>query len=112
MDGTKFTPGPWAECKDGNCSCGYVFGAGGEVYVAKLLTLDDEVDPVAAFEQLTANAHLIAAAPELYEALAAMVARYASTDAWEVPMDCDVAARAALAKARGEPRPTKTEGEG
>ena len=47
-----------------------------------------------------ANAHLIAAAPELYEALERMVADYDIGEMTETPI-LDVA-NAALAKARGE----------
>ncbi len=38
------------------------------------------------------------AASELYAALEAMVERYAKTDDWEVPLECDVNARNALDK--------------
>ncbi len=68
------TPGPWAYCGHPQpCECGYIFGDGGEVYIAKTLTLADEIDPVASKPQRVANARLIAAAPELLEALKAVV---------------------------------------
>ena len=47
-----------------------------------------------------ANAHLIAAAPDMYEALEAMLGEYAPSD--QVKNSAAVLARAALAKARGE----------
>jgi len=69
-----WTPGPWSFCKGRRapnpCSCGYVFGHGGEVYVAKSLNLGDDVDPVASEEARSANARLIAAAPEMAEEIA------------------------------------------
>ena len=49
-----------------------------------------------------ANARLIAAAPELYEALERLVADVADYDAWERPCHAVDTARAALKKARGE----------
>ncbi len=41
---------------------------------------------------------LLADRQELIEALSAMVSRYASVDRWEVPLECDVRARAVLEK--------------
>jgi hypothetical protein len=75
--GAGHTPGPWDYCGSSSdrspCFCGYIFGAGGNVYVAKCLSLDDDVDPVANDEMRKANARLIAAAPELLEALEALL---------------------------------------
>lgn len=72
MGKAKHTPGPWSYCgvqaKD-PCPCGFVFGDGGQVYVAKALSLSDEVDPVADASTRHANTKLIAAAPELADAL-------------------------------------------
>lgn len=61
----KHTPGPWRACLDGECSCGYVFGDDGNVYVAKALGPDDEEEPHPTREVQKANARLIAAAPYL-----------------------------------------------
>ena len=53
--------------------------------------------------EATANAHLIAAAPDLYEALERMVATYADMqDGNGEPCPDVIAARTAIAKARGE----------
>jgi hypothetical protein len=71
------------------------------------------VPPVAGYEQAEANAHLITAAPELYEALEAAAGALALTAEWlENDMGLsgtadgvrkdECKARAALASARGE----------
>jgi hypothetical protein len=68
MSEFKGTPGPWAT----SLSEGQVWGAGGEIQVAKCRSspgcgmLWDDV-------QIKANAHLIAAAAELLEALEDLV---------------------------------------
>lgn len=92
------TPGPWEACgHDGQpCSCGYVFGDGGTVYVGKALALHDGVDPVADDRTRRANARLIAAAPTL----AALLVGLPGADG---PLVRD--ARAALALAGEETRP-------
>ena len=76
---TKYTPGPWRECGRGRggCQCHQVWSMEAEVVVAVALgegdhhmygeTLRDEA-------QVKANARLIAAAPEMYEALKAIQA--------------------------------------
>lgn len=75
MAETKFTEGPWRGCHNGTCPCGYIFGDEGEVYVAQAIgpgnVQNGMPDPYPTEEAQTANAHLIAAAPELYEALSA-----------------------------------------
>lgn len=53
------TPGPWTACHEGDCSCGYIFGLGGEAYILKALTIADEVDPVSTEEQAKRNAKFI-----------------------------------------------------
>lgn len=98
MAGTKFTPGPW--------------GWDGE----RLVGLKGPVLDYAAYEGMwfarydadedTANAHLIAAAPDLYEALSLFleVAEAFSEEGSPLPSDGPSfdRARTALAKARGE----------
>lgn len=49
-----------------------------------------------------ANAALIAASPDLYEALEALVRDVADYEAWQRPCHALDVARAALARARGE----------
>ena len=100
MSDAKFTPGPWAvDNRASFCVNAERDGAAGGVcstggYYASWrdgeeLMLENQ-----------ANAHLIAAAPELYEALERMVADYDIGEMTETPI-LDVA-NAALAKARGE----------
>lgn len=70
--------------------------------------VDDEVCELS-YEERVANAHLIASAPELYEALAAMTQAYADLvncgdcGNWNPETDSEVIeARRVLAKARGK----------
>jgi len=98
MSETKFTPGPWEW--DGNVwdynpvfEAPWLEGGDGRIILKGAITCSSE-----------ANAHLIAAAPELYETLEAIIAR------WDTPLWKDIEptgvfigkGRAALAKARGE----------
>ena len=94
MSETKFTPGPWfvthAATKDG------------------LSRIDDgrtSLERLHPFYLEAWDAHLCAAAPDLYAALETFVLDYA--EGWQeaqniAPPDRIIAARAALAKARGE----------
>lgn len=112
----KFTPGPWSiECWRDRPNAFHNVEAAGLAYPQNKVALVD-TDSQAA----TANAHLIAAAPDLYAALETMERRYcAALDIIrtlgrgdpEDPNDGQpdpetstavLAARAALAKARGE----------
>ena len=102
MNEPRFTPGPWefleayshddeysasrplTVCSDSNDDLANVFSS------------NDSTVSIAR-DQAIANAHLIAAAPDLYEALAVVVQE------WGRPYSPDWnRARAALAKARGE----------
>jgi len=58
------TPGPWTAFHKGECPCGYVFGADGEAYIFKGLTLEDDVDPVTTPEGRKANIAFVLAARE------------------------------------------------
>lgn len=80
---TEFTKGPWMAVFDDE------LGA----YVASTDTTYDIVCHVH-----EANAHLIAAAPDLYEALDAIIV----DDTWGLDHPVYMKCRAALAKARGE----------
>jgi len=85
---TSYTPGPWVICKDGpNQIC----PAGGGLPVARV---DLTWGAIAA-----ANARLIAAAPELADALGAMLEQLGERGGPVIRQ-----ARAALAKTRGEVR--------
>jgi hypothetical protein len=124
---TKFTPGPWKECRNGDCTCGHVWSIPGDFPVCTVS--GDEVRHVAVAhehmadapdviyqsitpEMCAANARLIAAAPELFEALTDCVAVltdpvvgtiYHDEPDWYGALDKAVTkARAALKKARGE----------
>lgn len=91
---TKWTPGPWGI--DWNVSRLDVFNSDGGTLVSTLRrsTRSNDIDNV-----VQANARLIAAAPELYEALRAILAewQYYAPDHPLVDKALDV-----LAKARGE----------
>lgn len=84
---TEFTPGPW-EKKD-YWKHGHPTIACGDGYGIALVLYDDDSE---------ANAHLIAAAPELYESLEAALSQLDSYACGDVI----AAAEKALAKARGE----------
>jgi hypothetical protein len=90
MSGLKATPGPW---KVGGTEQGSrcVF-RGGDVFILPALGHAGPISIAAGHP----NAHLIAAAPELYEALSAVVASSPVEDS-VLPLVI-----AALAKARGE----------
>ncbi len=98
MSNPKWTPGPWSYVPAEELSHD---APGFHVVVALGGIIGGEADdPVWVIEDATniageANAHLIAAAPDLYAALEAVVA---IADRRTVEFD---AARAALAKARG-----------
>ena len=102
---SKYTPGPWAINTAGSAKAGQPFKVT-EIYVYAPDTQDDVaicadvIDPVTQAPS-EANARLIAAAPELLEAL---VMALESLDAAEVPQewDCRKSVRSAIAKATGE----------
>ena len=96
MSETKFTPGPWlfSSYKSGN----------------SVIVIDGKEFDVATvnYPNRDANAHLIAAAPELYEALSHLepyldaIICYASTIEEHPQNGYILETKAALAKARGE----------
>lgn len=90
MSAPKFTPGSWrVESDRQGCDC--VVGPRGVV-----------ADTIG----MEANAHLIAAAPDLYAALQALMPVLDDLTTLDEPFpaeDAVIAARAALAKADGEP---------
>lgn len=110
MTERKFTPGPWHW--DYGIYDPYALIAPNERYPARdIIRARDGVvyseitsDPANIEISTPANSHLIAAAPEIYEALEAIIAR------WDTPLWKDAeptgkviaVGRAALAKARGE----------
>lgn len=90
MTERKWTPGPWFAVQPENANGWWVVSTDVDGYD----TIDESGD--GGFEEQTA--HLIAAAPDLYEALDAVIdGRY-----WSMSNNKLGAAKAALAKARGE----------
>ena len=107
MSETKHTPGPWGPLpgrmtanRHGNLRSVEIWSLcrGMQVGVAKIFPLEDA-------GERTANTHLIAAAPDMAEALERLLRRY-DDDEDETRFLIDWpefdAARAALAKARGQ----------
>lgn len=97
MSGAKHTPGPWRDVGDGYVeaqSAPLKFRSGW--YDSAYLTADSK-------DEWEANARLIAAAPELLEALEGLL-EYCGGSVADEHLDEDElkAARAAIAKARGE----------
>jgi hypothetical protein len=93
VSGARFTPGPWLVdpmCAQVNAP------AKGMLPVAQMLWPTDERTEA----ETEANARLIAAAPDLYEALVELVQLY-DVDQAIFPRPGYAAARAALAKAEG-----------
>lgn len=111
MSETKFTKGEWSlphfadEAVD--CNCGSVlsegyFGAIATVHIDNGKCVSQGGNDCPPLEEAKANAHLIAAAPDLYAALEALQRRIVEADLWHGQEDELSAASAALAKARGE----------
>lgn len=95
MTAPKFTPGPWTAKQNHWSRWEIHYGAGQLAGVAKP---DDPASPPDTYAEAEANAHLIAAAPAMYEALES-AARY--LDPFHFPEAVRLV-DAALAKARGE----------
>lgn len=124
----QWTPGPWRACHEGECKCGQVWTADHPVATVIRGEWGDEYPTIVVEgpslervaratmerisygsvpeDQATANARLIAAAPDLLSALEAIMgyayqgARISDVDTNEQPEF--VKARAAIAKAKGE----------
>ena len=98
--GIKHTPGPWVARKTG--------GAGWPGQIGWAIDFNEIQEQVVDFVYEEADAHLIAAAPELLEALSDALADFDNWAAHEdnYPHEHLVAwaekARAAIAKAKGE----------
>ena len=114
MSERKWTPGEWTLCNNGKCTCKHVYSHKADQHVATGRPIacvhgewgdaPDMIYGEVRQEQIDANARLIAAAPELYEALEAMVAAWHTRYCDDGPDldEIEQRARAALAKARGE----------
>ena len=97
MSTTKHTPGPWryyTESQPDGCP---IVGSGGPM-VAMLAHSVNHPDQS---DEANANAYLIAAAPELLEALECLLA---AVEQHDTPLTDPerIAARSAIAKAKGE----------
>lgn len=115
MEDTKFTLGPWELCyhlksieHDKSCHCGYRGGIGnGDYMICEMGSTQiqgEEGLELPRFDRETeiANAHLIAAAPELYGMLSAVLEGFENYN-----MEClykvdKEEIESLLAKARGE----------
>ncbi len=109
MSDTKFTPGPWVAMNGRSDIFGPLGGDSGDGWkaddtdgwkvaeVGSYMTLSEGQDTELGEECRQANARLIAAAPELYEALASI-----ENDDGSIPQAIWDMRNAALAKARGE----------
>lgn len=93
---TPFTPGPWRVYSEYG-SIGMITNADGSVVVAQA----QQVEPRSQKTRL-ANTHLIAAAPELLQALEALLDMDISYQRGPKVQEAESAARLAVAKARGE----------
>ena len=101
------TPGPWTACKNGECSCGFIWAGDNNTQVAtahgpSALGQDwfgADLAPNEAAQK--ANAHLIAAAPDLLAALEDVMAWIDERRIGKMDGDWSMQ-RAALSKSRGE----------
>lgn len=100
MTETKFTPGPWHRSESDKWDIESPDVADGSVIC---VVTDPDGDTSALDAECEANAHLIAAAPDLYVALDAIVTAIKEQDIRFGPLTWD--AEQALAKARGEVLP-------
>ena len=103
MNNTKFTPGPWRIDRETRHDCGYSRSSRGIVDpdgkpVLLFDPSDGEYNP--AIDEDSADVHLIAAAPELYQALVLAKDMMVANDC-SLPKTFEVI-DAALSKARGE----------
>lgn len=112
----KHTPGPWMvphfANDDVGCGCASVLaeqymGAVAEVFIKVDLPLGEGGNDCPPLEEAKANARLIAAAPELLAALVALDEAFCSNNDTRQERHQSrlalIAARAAIAKATGEP---------
>lgn len=98
----KWTPGPWHCHRNPDF---WEFGSDEHGQLGDVCASAFSVEgwaPVNAEEVMEANVRLIAAAPELYEALKDLVEETADMLTWGCEPDVIRNARAALAKAKGE----------
>lgn len=97
MADAKHTPGPWV-----NHGC-YIYRVGTDGKRTGPAIANTRVDEFITPEEEEQNARLIAAAPELYEALRTMVDAFPFTDESAGQYDAVQVAREAIAKATPQP---------
>lgn len=104
MSELRATPGPWQRSLSKETGGSFIEHIDSQ-YVSHIVAFvhasHDMFDPPIPTKEDEANAHLIAAAPELYEALVALMDLESRDRVMPAGPEWD-AARAALAKARGE----------
>ena len=92
MSDTMFTPGPWEN--------------GGSLVGARGIIIRQQWEGTRIIDELEANAALISAAPDMYEALEMAILEYGKPGGpWSVPSKPGTwidKAKAAIVKARGE----------
>jgi len=94
---SNYTPGPWEAFKDNDANCVATVSAGWTV-------LSTKADPNK--HSCESDARLIAAAPEMLEALRAILAASLPVDKYANGMDAVEKAISAINKARGMPDKT------
>ena len=114
---SDFTKGPWhVMCitnADTDCDCGYILDEGGtcigQVFVDDGKLVSDGGNDSPPLEEAMANASLIAAAPDMYEALKACIdelnsihSQYGDTDNAAHHSHALAIASASIAKAEGK----------
>lgn len=100
MSAPKHTPGPWYVDKAPSIFGGHGFTihkGSAMICTAFPGASTDRIEPVAEL-----NARLIAAAPELLDALKVMLEQFTKTPSTLKDSECRVKAHAAIAKATGE----------
>ena len=103
MSANKHTPGPWLRDDRSGLDCDVRAASGRKVALCWGLASNNATNYRADYRaECDANAHLIAAAPELLEALQEMVSLVEVVIPFDGPQQRK--ARAAIAKATGEPQ--------
>lgn len=92
MSGPKWTPGPWEVKKAGSCT---------EIWADRGQVASIDLFPRGSI-QADSDAHLIAAAPDLYAALEDLLSAYEEDAPQGGYVSTSKSARKVLAKARGE----------
>lgn len=102
----KFTPGPWTLCRTTDGGKTVAFHVAADPHGSLHPVVEYREGKVRAPEEIEANARLISAAPELYEALKELAAAYDNYDGGSISEKrisrAIEAADAALTKARGD----------